>query len=306
MKDIAVIVVNWNAKDDLRHCLASLFAEPAPSSDWTVWVVDNASADSSADMVATEFPGAHLIRNTDNVGFSKANNQAIAEASEYRYCFLLNSDAFVHTPKALDELVAFGDERPNVAIFGAHVVNPDGSIQYSCRNFPNLWAGLFRNTLLGRLFPNNKWGRYYLMSDVDHNVARGVHWVSGCAMAIRQDFIQQHSALDPLFYMYCEDVDICKRAWDNGREVWYCPDAYVTHKIGASSDKSAEKMIWAFHDSWYLYYEKHFPNQPVWKHWLVRAGLSLRARVRIWNRHRVGVYEKAEPGPLPRNVAGGG
>jgi len=127
------------------------------------------------------------------------------------------------------------------------------------------------------------------MADFDHATASGVHWVSGCAMLIRQEFIQKYGALDTDFYMYCEDVDICKRAWDNGYGVWYCPDATVTHKIGVSSDKSAEKMIWAFHESYLHYYTKHFPNQPRWKHWCVRNGLWLRAAVRIWNRRRVGV-----------------
>ncbi|HEY3328923.1 MAG TPA: glycosyltransferase family 2 protein [Capsulimonadaceae bacterium] len=291
MPDIAVIVVNWNAREDLRACLASLFTEPPPSVSWAVWVVDNASSDGSADMVAAEFPQTRLIRNTENSGFSKANNQAIAAASEYRYVFLLNSDAFVHGPQTLDRLVEFGDSHIDAAVFGAHVLNPDGSLQFSCRSFPNLWAGLFRNTLLGRLFPHNQAARTYLMADFDHTKPCGVGWVSGCAMIIRQDFIAKHGALDPLFYMYCEDVDICKRAWDNGFSVWYCPDATVTHKIGASSDKSAEKMIWAFHNSWLQYYEKHFPHQPAWKHACVRAGLWLRAKVRIWNRHRAGAYD---------------
>lgn len=289
MHDIAVIVVNWNAVADLRCCLASLFAQPEPECDWAVWVVDNASTDGSASMTANEFPRAHLIANTQNVGFALANNQAIAEASDYRYVFLLNSDAVVQSPAALDRLVAFGDSHPEAAIAGAHVLNPDGSLQFSCRQFPNLLAGFFRNTLLGRLFPKNRWAKDYLMADFDHTKASGVHWVSGCAMLIRQDFIRKFGALDPAFYMYCEDVDICKRAWDNGLSVWYCPDAIVTHKIGASSDKSAEKMIWAFHRSWMHYYEKHFPNQPRWKHWCVKAGLWLRATVRIWNRRRAGV-----------------
>ncbi|MDR3706658.1 MAG: glycosyltransferase family 2 protein [Capsulimonadaceae bacterium] len=289
MLDIAVIVVNWNAREDLSACLASLFATPPPAVQWAVWVVDNASSDGSADMTASQFPDAHLVVNTENVGFSRANNRAIALASDYRYVFLLNSDAAVETPQALDQLVAFADQHPEAAVIGPHVLNPDGTLQFSCRSFPNLWAGLFRNTLLGRLFPRNPWARNYLMADFDHTKACGVHWVSGCAMLIRQDFIQKFGALDPDFYMYCEDVDICKRAWDNGLSVWYFPGATIVHKIGASSDKSAEKMIWAFHESWMHYYEKHFPHQPRWKHWLVRWGLWLRATVRIWNRRRRGV-----------------
>ena len=284
MVDIAVIIVNWNAREDLAHCLRSLFDEPQGSCTWEAWVVDNNSSDGSAEMVETKFPAAKLIRNPDNVGFFRANNQAIL-ACESRFVLLLNSDAFVRN-EALCRLVEFGDSIPKAAIAGAHVYNPDGSLQYSCRHFPGLGAGLFRNTLLGKLFPNNKWAKAYLMTDVDHSKPRQVDWVSGCAMMIRRDFIDKHGALDDQFYMYCEDVDICRRAWDNNLEVWFCPDAHVTHKIGASSDKNAEKMIWEFHNSWKLYHAKHNPNSPAWRRSLVAAGLWLRATIRVRNRRR--------------------
>lgn len=117
MPDIAVIVVNWNARQDLQHCLTCLFAEPAPSVSFGVYVVDNASSDGSADMVAEKFPQTNLVRNPDNRGFSKANNQAITAAIEagFRYAYLLNSDAFVESPVVLDEIVKFGDEREKSA-----------------------------------------------------------------------------------------------------------------------------------------------------------------------------------------------
>jgi hypothetical protein len=285
MVDIAVIIVNWNAREDLSQCLHALFDSPPSACSWDVWVVDNNSADSSADMVASDFPQAKLIRNTENAGFSRANNQAIA-ASQSRYVLLLNSDAFVHTTEALDRLVEFGDANPKAAIVGAHVLNVDGTLQFSCRHFPGLGAGLFRNTYLGRLFPNNKWAKSYLMSEVDHSKPRQVDWVSGCAMMIRRDMIDRVGALDERFFMYCEDVDICKRAWDNDMEVWYCADAIVTHKIGASSDKNAEKMIWEFHHSWEQYYAKHNPHAPAWRRLAVHFGLWLRATIRIYHRHR--------------------
>jgi len=286
MAKIAVIVVNWNAKDDLCACLNSLFASPAPRCDFAVWVVDNASSDGSADMTMNEFPLAHLVRNAENLGFSKANNQAIALASDYDYVFLLNSDATVQTPAALDKLVEFGDEHPDAAVVGAKVWNLDGSIQFSCRHFPDMWAGLVRNTFVARFFPRNRFAERYLMTNVDHAKERIVDWVSGCAMMIRCDFIKKHGALDETFYMYCEDVDICKRAWDAGWSVWYCPDAQVTHKIGASSDKNAEKMIWAFHNSWITYYNKHNVKAPIWSRAAVQFGLWLRAAVRIAHRRQ--------------------
>lgn len=286
MYDIAVVVVSWNTREDLKKCLASLYADPPPKCSFKVWVVDNVSRDGSAEMVRRDFPQVHLIENDQNLGYVKANNQAIAEATEARYVFLLNSDAFVQSPSTLDALVAFADANPKVGIAGARVLNPDGSLQLSCRRFPTLGAGFFRNTYLGRLFPKNRYAREYLMGDFNHAEPRTVDWVSGCAMFIRKEMIDKIGALDERFFMYCEDVDICRRTWDSGHEVWYCPTAQVTHRIGASSDKDIERMTWVFHQSWEIYDQKYHPNAWFGRRWAVKSGLWLRAKVRIMHQRR--------------------
>ena len=303
MNDIAVIIVNWNAREDLRHCLQSLLGDPKPVVDCSVWVVDNASSDGSPAMVASEFPDVHLIVNTDNVGFSKANNQAIAQ-TDSRYTFLLNSDAAIH-PGALEGLVAYADAHPKAGIIGPKVLNPDGSLQFSCRRFPSLGAGFFRNTYLGRLFPNNKFARDYLMTDFDHAHDLPVDWVSGCAMLLRRDLIAEIGALDERFYMYCEDVDICQRAWDAGREVVYAPSAVVTHAIGRSSDKNADKMIVEFHRSWYEYDLKRHPKSSEIRRAAVYSGLWLRAAVRIAKR-RLAARRNARQAKAAKEAASAG
>ncbi len=282
MTDIAVIIVNWNAREDLRVCLQSLYAEPRPRLSYDVWVVDNASEDGSAAMVASEFPAVHLIKNSKNLGFSKANNQAIAQ-TDSRYMFLLNSDAAIHAG-ALDILAAYGDAHAEAAILGPKVLNPDGTLQYSCRRFPSLGAGFFRNTYLGRLFPNNSFARDYLMTNFDHAEDALVDWVSGCAMLIRRETIHKIGTLDERFYMYCEDVDICQRVWDSGQDVVYVPEAVVTHAIGRSSDKNGDAMIKEFHRSWYEYDLKRHPGSSVVRRAAVFSGLWLRAAVRIAKR----------------------
>ncbi|MGO8670969.1 MAG: glycosyltransferase family 2 protein [Capsulimonadaceae bacterium] len=307
MSDIDVIVVNWNACQDLRRCLASLRAEQRSAGDAGAsagpppkihaWVVDNASTDGSAGMVKSEFPEVCLIENTENAGFSRGNNQAIA-ASHGRYVFLLNSDAFVH-PGALRTLVEFADAHPTTGIIGPKVLNSDGSLQFSCRRFPSLGAGFFRNTLLGRLFPRNRYAREYLMGDFDHSKTREVDWVSGCAMLIRRDLIDRIGALDERFYMYCEDVDICARAWDDGFSVMFCPDAVVTHAIGRSSDKNAEKMIIEFHRSWIELDKKRHPGFHPFRQAAVAAGCNLRAMVRIVHRRHSDRKRRLKPGAPP-------
>ena len=286
MNDIAVIIVNWNAREDLRRCLESLYADPKPSVTFEAWVVDNASGDGSAEMVASEFPQVRLVVNADNAGFSKANNQAIAR-TDSRYVFLLNSDAFIH-PGALDQLAGYADAHPQAGVVGPKVLNSDGSLQFSCRRFPSLGAGFFRNTYLGRLFPHNKFASDYLMNNFDHAHDLAVDWVSGCAMLIRRDLLEKVGTLDERFYMYCEDVDLCQRAWEGGWEVVYAPQPVVTHAIGRSSDKNADRMIIEFHRSWYEYDRKRHPRASLLRRAAVFSGLWLRAAVRIAKRRAAG------------------
>ncbi len=283
MIDIAVIVVNWNAKNDLRVCLQSLAREVDLNISFETWVVDNASTDGSADMVRADFPTVHLVTNDANLGFSRANNQALA-LSQSRYVFLLNSDAFIHPP-ALQELTAYADAHPNAGVLGPRVLNSDGTLQFSCRRFPTLGAGFFRNTYLGRLFPRNKYAQDYLMTDFDHQSARVVDWVSGCAMFIRRALVDEIGGLDERFFMYCEDVDFCLRAGQAHCQVVYVPQALVTHAIGRSSDKNADRMIWEFHRAWFEFDKKRHPKSFPLRRAAVWGGLWLRAWMRIGKRH---------------------
>lgn len=273
--DISVIIVNWCTREELRACLSSL--TEANSHRAEIIVVDNASTDGSAEMVRETFPDVYVMENAANLGFAKAANQGIRR-SRGRYVLLLNPDTIVNKG-ALTSLVRFGDENPDVGIFGPRILNPDGTLQYSCRRFPTLAAAMFRNTILGKLFPRNRYTREYLMSEWDHSKPRDVDWVSGAAMVIRRELLEDIGLLDETFFMYCEDVDICYRARQKGWRVAYHPEAVVVHAIGRSSDRVANRMIVEFHKSMYLFYRKHYAGD---SNILVRAivpiGLFLRAR----------------------------
>src|SRR2546421_256364 len=131
----------------------------------------------------------------------------------------------------------FADATPDAGIIGPKLLNRDGSLQYSCRSFPNMGAGFFRNTPLGRLFPKNRFTQDYLMSDWDHSTVRDVDWVSGAALLIRREVLEQTGGFDEGFFMYCEDVDLCYRAHELGWRVVYYPDSVIYHMIGRSSDQ---------------------------------------------------------------------
>ncbi len=282
--------MSWNAREDLRACLHSLKTAAKDRSLFETVVVDNVSADGSADMVEAEFPEVRLIRSATNTGFGGGNNIAL-EGMEAPYAFLLNSDATC-APGALDDLVAFADATPDAGIIGPKVLNPDGSIQYSCRRFPTFAAGLFRNVYLGRLFPNNKPAADYLMQEFDHNHVLDVDWVSGCALFIRKECLDEIGLFDTkTFFMYCEDMDWCMEAHNANWRVVYYPGIPITHAIGRSSDKAAERMIIEHHRSMWRFYKKHrkfFEKQiPFWLRPMVPVGIFLRVLVRIARRRYI-------------------
>lgn len=252
--DLSITICSWNTVDDLRKCLESL-REAQGEANFEVIVVDNASQDGSPDMVEREFPDFRLLRQSSNLGFTGGHNLAI-KARVARNVALLNSDTIVHKG-ALGSIVAYMADRPAVGVLGPKLLNPDGSLQFSCRRFPNPVAAAFRNTVLGKLFPNNRFVKTYLMQDFDHSAVQKVDWVSGAAMFIRGELIDKIGGLDPDYFMYCEDTDFCFRAHTANFDVVYFPQAVITHAIGRSTDRAANKMIVRFHKSMLLFYRKN-------------------------------------------------
>ncbi|MCC6685918.1 MAG: glycosyltransferase family 2 protein [Fimbriimonadaceae bacterium] len=277
--DLSICICSWNTIEDLRRCLTAL-RDAADEARFEVIVVENNSEDGSGEMVTSEFPAVRLLQQYRNLGFTGGNNLAIQDRNG-RHVLLLNSDAFVH-PGAIGSLVAHLESTPSAGIIGPRLLNEDGSLQYSCRTFPNPVAALFRNTPLGSLFPRNRFTRDYLMSDWDHLTENSVDWVSGAALMIREEALAQVGALDKDYFMFCEDMDICWRVRQCGFEVVYFPDAVVTHKIGSSTSKAPNRMIFRFHRSMLLFFKKHQLRtvNPLFRpgaYLLAAAGLTARA-----------------------------
>jgi len=252
--ELSITICSWNAVDDLRTCLQHL-RDIRDEANFEVIIIENNSEDGSGDMAEKEFPEFRLLKQTQNLGFTGGHNLAIREAKGANI-LLLNSDAFMHQG-SVTELMKFVKEHPEAGIIGPKLLNGDGSLQYSCRRFPNPVAALFRNTLLGKLFPNSKSVGDYLMKEFDHNSVKEVEWVSGAALLVTEPALAKLKGLDPSYYMFCEDVDICWRAWEEGFKVYYVPQSVVTHLIGRSTDKAPNRMIWRFHKSMLLFYRKH-------------------------------------------------
>lgn len=284
---VRVIIVSWNAKADLRACLASIAGSTAEMSRVEVVVVDNNSSDGSPEMVRTEYPNVQLRETGANLGFSGGNNVALAD-NHCDYVFLLNSDAML--PKGgLDTLLEWADATPDAGLIGPKVINPDGTLQFSCRRWPTPQAGLFRNVYLGKLFPQNQPAADYLMRDFDHASPLDVDWLSGCAMLMRRACLEQVGPLDDkTFFMYCEDMDWSLRVHEAGWRVVYAPVIDVIHKIGGSSDQVAERMIVEHSRAMVRFWRKHkafFASRtPAWATAMVLPWAILRASVRILKR----------------------
>lgn len=251
---LSVTICSWNTQEDLRACLQSLWnvRGEVPAE---VIVCDNNSEDGSPEMVAQEFPWVRLLALKENLGFTGGQNRMVDERRA-PHALLLNSDTVVH-PGALATLMAHFDAHPEIGVLGPKLLNPDGTLQMSCRRFPNPLAALFRNTPLGKLFPNNRYTRDYLMADFAHDRPMEVDWLSGAAMLVRGDLIDKIGMFDPEFFMYCEDVDYCWRSWKAGYKVVYLPSAVITHAIGRSTDKVPNRMIGRFHRSMLRFFRKN-------------------------------------------------
>ncbi len=286
---VSVIVVSFNTRDLLRKCLTSLREECARLPEGVsaeILVVDNASRDGSADMVAAEFSGpgtpVHLIRSDVNLGFGVANNRAI-EAANGRYLVLLNPDAFFHSG-ALARAIAHTEVDPSAGVGGARLVGRDGAWQPAARMFPTILRDAFVFTGLASRFPRSRFFSAAERTWADPAVPAEVDWVTGAFMILRRAALDKAGLFDPAFFLYCEEVDLCRRVKDAGFRVLYWPDIVVTHLHGESSRQvgaqvfsknESQVVLWRMR-SILLYYRKHHGAKVWLARWLEESLYSLR------------------------------
>ena len=235
MLDLSVIIVSWNVRNYLADCLRSVFAELNYSNlRGEVWVIDNSSTDGTVDMIRDLFPDVHLIINEGNPGFGAANNQGMqaADKKEPRYHFLLNPDTVVRAG-AFGKMVAFMDENPNVGMTGARLVYGDGRFQHSAFEFPRIGQLLFDLfPVPARLYESKMNGRYPRKLYEPTHKAFPIDHPLGATMLVRRDVAQETGGFDEIFFMYCEELDWCRRIHMAGWEIYTVPAAEVVHYGG--------------------------------------------------------------------------
>jgi len=199
-----------------------------------VFIIDNASKDNSADIIRREYPQITLIENKQNVGFGRANNQALPFIRG-RYVLLLNTDAFIE-PDTISSTVQYMDTHPESGILGVKLLGRDGTLQPSCRFFPTPWNIFLERTGLKCIFKHTK-----LVDDMtwDHESVKECDWVPGCYYLIRKESIDQVGLFDPRYFLYYEEVDHCFAAKQAGWKVVYFPDTQVIHIGGESAKQEA-------------------------------------------------------------------
>ena len=275
---LSICLVNWNTREYLRACLQSI-RNTVADLDREVIVVDNASADGSAAMVAEEFPEVALIANEENLKYARGNNQAL-EAATGRFRLLLNPDV-VLLPGAVAELLTALDRHPKAGAVAPKLVHPDGSPQLSCRTFPNPSAIAYEALGLARLFPRSRRFGAYRMSWWDHDDERRVDQPMASALMLRAAALDEAGLFDEAFPIFFNDVDLCRRMLDAGWEAWFTPQAEVIHHVGGSTRQVRRAMIAESHRSLLRYYEKHYRGRvsPAAYHGaraLIRLGGALR------------------------------
>lgn len=285
--ELSVIIVNYNVKHFLEQCLHSVLkaTRDIPAE---IFVVDNHSADGSTELVRERFPQVQLIANKENVGFSRANNQAIRKAKG-RYILLLNPDTVVEED-TFAKVLPFMEEHPGCGGLGVKMIDGRGNfLPESKRGLPTPWVAFCKMSGLSRLFPRSKrFGKYHL-SYLDKNETHEVDVLAGAFMLLRKETLEKTGLLDETFFMYGEDIDLSLRILKSGYKNYYYPGTTIIHYKGESTKKGSLNYVRVFYKAMIIFAKKHFSGGSAGAFtFLLHIAIWLRALVsvtgRIFNR----------------------
>lgn len=253
--ELSVVIVNWNTKKLLEDCLSSIY-EFTKNIEFEVIVVDNGSADGSPAMVKKRFPKVKLIENSENLGFTKANNQGI-KIAKGKFILLLNSDTYLienSLRKLLDKARSIGK---NLGALGPLLLNENRSIQQSVGFFPNLPQILWWMSFLDDLPGGTLLNPYHIDHDSFYRNDQKVDWVTGAAILVPKSVIDRVGPLDEEIFMYGEEVDWCFRIKKAGFEVYFTPETKIVHIGRGSAQKTATGAILGEYKGIVYFYQKH-------------------------------------------------
>ncbi len=290
---LAVLIVNYNVKYFLKQCLASVFGSEKELSDGTtleldVWVVDNDSVDGSVEMVRNEFPEVHLIVNKENVGFAKANNQAIAQTSGSDFCLLLNPDTVVENDTFV-KCVDFMRLHPDTGGLTVKMVDGDGNyLKESKRGFPSPEASFYKISGLINLFPHSKRIAAYYMGHLPENEVNEIEIMPGAFLMVSREAYNKIGGLDESYFMYGEDIDYSWRIRLAGFKNYYFPLTHIIHYKGESTKRGSMNYVYTFYNAMSIFVKRYFSgsNARLFNA-LLRMAIWLRA-LAAWGKRLAG------------------
>lgn len=275
---LSIVIVNYNVKHYLEQCLYSV-CKAIDNLSAEVLVVDNASADGSEEYITTRFPNVTYIYNKENVGFARANNQAIRQAKG-EYVLLLNPDTLL-PEQTLEEVILFMDAHPRAGAAGVKMLTYDGRfLRESKRGYPTLAATFGKLSGLGRLFPRSKSLGGYYCNALDVDSIHRVEVLAGAFMLLRSSALEKSGLLDEDFFMYGEDIDLSCRIEEAGYENYYLPYP-ILHYKGESTSKDTYHHVHVFCEAMDIFFCKHGERYGIAGRWLVRAGIHLQMYIRL-------------------------
>lgn len=280
---LSVVIVNYNVAFFLEQCLYAVRAA-LRDVEGEVLVVDNHSIDSSVAMVRSKFPEVHLIANAENVGFSKANNQALKRARG-RYHLLLNPDTIVAEDTFL-KVIDFMDSHPQAGGLGVKMIDGTGRfLPESKRGLPTPKDAFYKIFGLSRLFPRSKRFARYHLSFLDKDRVQEVEILSGAFMLLRKTALDKVGLLDEAFFMYGEDIDLSYRILLGGYKNYYYPETQIVHYKGESTKKSSVNYVFVFYNAMLIFSKKHFSEKKAKLYaFLIHLAIYFRASVALFNR----------------------
>jgi GT2 family glycosyltransferase len=278
--------VNYNVKEFLQNLLHSI-EKASLNISHEIIIVDNASDDGSVELILEKFPSIKLIANTENLGFGKANNQAL-EIAEGKYLLLINPDTIV-SEDTLDKMIRFFQDNSEAGLTGCKILNPDGTLQLACRrSFPGPWTSFCKVTGLSNLFPKSKLFARYNLTYLDEDQTHEVDAISGSFMMIKKETYDKVGGFDEEFFMYGEDLDLCYRIQQAGFKVYYVHTTQIIHYKGESTKRSRLDETKIFYDAMHLFVKKHFSSSFLVEA-ILRSAIGVRKVFAFLGKSKLGI-----------------
>jgi GT2 family glycosyltransferase len=278
MIDISVIIVTWNSEEEILSCVNSVISASKELTTELVIIDNNSSDNSFAIANKINYLKLQTIKNPENRGYTKAVNQGIGLANG-KYVLLLNPDTIVDE-NSIKAMFDFLESNTGYGACAPLMKNPDGTIQYSVRNFPTYWRMFTEFSLLSYIFPKTKLFGGWKAKYMDYNTPQDIEQPMAAAFMIRSSLLDEIGNMDERFSMFFNDVDLCRKVYDSGFKIRLLPFSIVTHEHGASIKKDRARMIRVWNEDCAEYFEKHF-GKGLLLIWL-KINLKISGMIRVF------------------------